>query len=144
MKQCTECFELKPLNQFNKAINGRQGLTAKCKPCIKRYEHDRYLGDRERRIKQNTEYRLMKWYGITVEQYDEMFDQQAGRCAICSVKSEDKARRLAVDADHTIDPPKVRQLLCVNCNTGIGNFMHDPALVRLAADYLDYHNMDQN
>jgi hypothetical protein len=32
---------------------------------------------------------------------------------------------------------RVPRLLCLGCNTGLGNFKDDPALLRRAADYLE-------
>jgi hypothetical protein len=58
-------------------------------------------------------------YGITIADYDRMFDEQNGLCAVCgSDKALGRGRRFHVDHDHITG--KVRGLLCHLCNTAIG------------------------
>jgi hypothetical protein len=45
-------------------------------------------------------------------------------------------KRLCVDHDHKTN--KVRALLCDGCNKGLGAFSDSPALLRKAADYLEF------
>jgi hypothetical protein len=82
---------------------------------------------------------LKKAYGITLEDYNRMLQEQNGLCAICSkpetVKdSRGNLRSLAVDHHHHTGI--VRKLLCTRCNQGIGNFLDDPDILELAAKYL--------
>lgn len=75
-------------------------------------------------------------FGITPEEYDALSDQQGDACAICSGQNARAVfRRLAVDHSHANDT--VRGLLCDRCNRAIGWFLDEPALLRLAADYLE-------
>lgn len=89
--------------------------------------------------------KLLNKYGITLSQYNEIFEKQCGVCALCG-KPETKAQvrvrggivitdMLHVDHDH--ETGRVRGLLCYRCNTGIGKLYDDPGLLRKAADYLD-------
>jgi hypothetical protein len=73
----------------------------------------------------------LKKYGMSIEQYNDMIKSQNGCCKICMKPSD---RRLAVDHNHATG--KVRGLLCVNCNLGLGNFQDDPTLLLKAAQYL--------
>lgn len=57
---------------------------------------------------------LIKKYGITLEQYDEMYTSQGGKCKIC----KDVYEVLYVDHNHSTN--KVRGLLCNKCNSAIG------------------------
>lgn len=79
--------------------------------------------------------RLQRDYGLTQEEYDSLFDQQLGFCAICH--QAPGKRGLAVDHHHLTG--KVRGLLCDRCNTGLGLFRDMPMWLRQAADYLDEH-----
>ena len=86
---------------------------------------------------------LRRMYGITIDTFNEMKDRQKGLCMICS-QEESKLnphtglpRELAVD--HNKDTGKVRGLLCTDCNTGIGLFLHDDDLTMKAALYLEAH-----
>ena len=72
-------------------------------------------------------------YGISEADYERMFKEQNEVCAIC--KRHQRFQRLAVDHDHKTG--KVRGLLCVNCNRGLGRFFDSPIRLRSAADYLE-------
>lgn len=81
---------------------------------------------------------LKRSYGITVAQYNEMFERQGGNCAIC-VKPERAVKNgktlfLAVDHDHATG--MVRGLLCANCNRMLGLACDDPATLVAAAQYV--------
>lgn len=75
---------------------------------------------------------LMRRYGITLEEYNDLFDRQRGVCAICD---EPSRRRLSVDHCHITK--QVRGLLCDHCNLGLGKFKDNTFLLRRAAKYLE-------
>lgn len=75
-----------------------------------------------------------KLYGITAAQFDVMLAEQNGVCAICG---QNHGKTLHVDHDHATG--KVRQLLCGPCNTSLGGFRDDPALLESAIAYLRRH-----
>jgi hypothetical protein len=73
---------------------------------------------------------LDKKYGLTVDEYDKMFAEQGGLCALCP-----SDYKLSVDHNH--DTGEVRGILCYDCNRNfIGNHT-DPSKYRRAADYLE-------
>jgi len=72
-------------------------------------------------------------YGMSLEEFAARLAGQGGVCVIC-LKSQEKS--LCVDHDH--NTKKLRDLLCSNCNVGLGNFGDDSAALRRAADYADY------
>jgi hypothetical protein len=86
---------------------------------------------------------LRKKYGIGMDDYDRMLDQQDGVCAIC--RNEEtrvdhrtkKVSRLAVDHCHKTGA--VRALLCHSCNGGLGRFSDNAGRLRAAAAYLERH-----
>lgn len=73
--------------------------------------------------------RVKRYAKLNEWAYREMLEQQAGCCAICG--SPDPQ---AIDHDHVTGD--VRGILCTRCNTGLGKFMDDPELLRVAAQYL--------
>jgi recombination endonuclease VII len=75
---------------------------------------------------------LWNTYGITPETYEAMVARQKGRCALCRRRP---IERLCVDHSH--DTRKLRLLLCIPCNTGLGGCGDDPDLLRRSADYLE-------
>lgn len=86
--------------------------------------------------------RLRGMYKLTVEAYDAMLEKQGGVCAICKGVNPG-GRDLSVDHDHRCCPGRnscgkcLRSLLCSRCNVGIGQFLENPALMRLAAVYVE-------
>jgi hypothetical protein len=74
-------------------------------------------------------------FGITFEIYNSMLSSQGGVCMICHKSNEKYKRALCVDHDH--ETGDVRALLCNDCNLGIGYFKDDPALMRIAMEYLE-------
>jgi len=79
-------------------------------------------------------------YGITEEDFQRMLAEQRGVCAIC--QRHQLYQRLAVDHDHR--SKKVRGLLCVQCNRGLGRFFDSPYRLRRAAEYLEKANGKDN
>ena len=81
---------------------------------------------------------LRRNYGVTLAWYEAILAKQGGACAICK-KPEDKVlkgRLLRLAVDHCHATGKVRGLLCVNCNRGIGNLQHDRTILTAALAYL--------
>lgn len=74
--------------------------------------------------------RRRRKYGVSQEVYQEMYDNQDGRCLVCHVSHDN----LCVDHDHLTN--EVRGLLCTNCNSGLGFFKDDPVVLRRAIAYL--------
>lgn len=71
---------------------------------------------------------LKKFYGLTPEGYQKLVDSCGGKCQLC-----DKEAKLHVDHDHVSG--KVRGLLCLNCNMGLGHYERMLANPKLK-DYL--------
>lgn len=80
--------------------------------------------------KQTYEYIRDKKYGFEPGQYDQMYAEQAGACAIC----EQEHDRLFVDHDHSNG--FVRGLLCQYCNSMLGMAKDNPLVLQLGAAYL--------
>jgi hypothetical protein len=76
----------------------------------------------------------MNTYGLEQGEYERIYKEQGGTCAICQ-KATGKTKRLAVDHDH--DTGLVRGLLCGPCNQLVGYFRNSSEAFRRAADYLD-------
>jgi hypothetical protein len=87
---------------------------------------------------------LRESFGLSLEQYQEMHDRQGGKCAICGNPETQmrggKVRALAVDHNHSTG--RIRELLCSDCNTGIGKLKDDPKVLRQAAEYLEKHSAE--
>jgi len=83
----------------------------------------------------------LKKYGITIDEYEAMFNKQNGSCAICK-NPETKTNqygliRLAVEHCHRSG--KNRGLLCMNCNRAIGLIGENLETISSMLDYLKKH-----
>ncbi len=87
-------------------------------------------GAQDREVWRDTYYR--KNYGITLEQYNTMLITQNNVCAICKLTC---SRRLSVDHCHKTG--KVRGLLCIKCNRGLGNFNDEISRLKAAVNYME-------
>ena len=76
---------------------------------------------------------LRRTFGISVDDYERMLEEQGGGCAICGAP-EPEGRSLHVDHHHASG--EVRGLVCFTCDAAIGQLKDDQALVLRAADYL--------
>jgi hypothetical protein len=89
-----------------------------------------------------TQHRLLREYGIDLDQYVEMLKSQNHLCAICgqpeTTKQNGEIKKLSIDHNHTTG--EVRELLCTNCNTSLGGFKDDLAILKSAIEYLKKHN----
>lgn len=113
----------------------RGSLPRRCPTCTGEWNKVRYKETPDRSKKARSRHLLVK-YGITAEQWDEMFAEQGGLCAICRGPEEDVHR---FHVDHCHESGKVRGLLCHSCNTGIGHFREDPSILQNAAAYVASH-----
>lgn len=73
-------------------------------------------------------------YGITEADYQRLFKEQDGRCAICLREQSDD---LCVDHNHKTDV--VRQLLCKQCNLMLGNSGDSVEILLRGITYLRKH-----
>ena len=94
--------------------------------------------------------RLLARFGLTQADYDWLWEQQGGKCALC-LRPESKTdyrsgkvRWLSIDHDHSCCPEKygcklcIRGLLCADCNMllGLAECVGGPVLLRFT-DYLE-------
>ena len=148
LKFCRGCQTWKPLDDFHLAQSGTKGRQSFCKPCANAlakawrgknpsYYHFRVARDPEyfRRA------RLRKLYGLTLESYAELLEEQQNVCAICRqperCTSQGKLAPLAVDHSHK--DGKTRGLLCRDCNTALG-YVDRQEWLGAALAYLEKYN----
>lgn len=83
--------------------------------------------------KRGHERMVIKTYGLSVGEYDQRYQAQGGRCAICQVATG-ASKRLAVDHNHKTGA--VRGLLCGKCNRFIGHLRDSADAFLRAYKYL--------
>lgn len=78
--------------------------------------------------------RIEETYGITAEEYYEVYEAQGGYCYICR-RANGKSKRLSVDHCHKTG--LVRGLLCLRCNKHtLGNARDEIEYFERAIEYL--------
>ena len=103
------------------------------------YFNKYYKKNRVKIREQKAKRLLFKKYGITLEQYYEILDDQLGKCAICHATCSGMRKgvpRLYFCVDHDHKTGKIRGLLCLGCNKILGAFNDDPELFIKAMYYL--------
>lgn len=87
--------------------------------------------DRLRVVNLNT--RLVRDYGVTLEQRDALFESQGFACAICK---SDTSSKKGWHVDHCHKTNVVRGVLCHYCNVMLGMAKDNPSTLIKAASYL--------
>lgn len=169
MKHCKQCDTTKPKSEFHKEARRKDGLNTYCRQCRSQTAKEWYEKNKEQakktaiawqeknpdykkewrknnpdKVKGYEERKKLRRYGVTIEQYNNLLDQQNNRCAICK-EEEENGRPFHIDHDHSCCPGKnscgecVRKLLCYACNWGLGFFKDNPVFLRGAAEYVEDH-----
>jgi hypothetical protein len=146
MKDCNKCLCSKPESYFHRDASKKDGLRTICIECNKVGKKNWNRENPERKTKRNKEWikknperykanQLRIKFGITLEQYNELFTAQNGGCAICRANGPELKRQLSVDHCHATG--KIRGLLCDTCNVGLGYFKDNQNLLAKAIAYLE-------
>src|SRR5215471_11648820 len=124
VKLCLQCKEFKPLNHFNSVIKASVKKRPRCKNCEYKNHWD-YIKTIRRPL------HLKNSYGITTEQYTELYNKQEGKCKICNRWRE------VLSIDHCHKTNKIRGLICKECNMALGLFKDNLEVLKSAIQYLE-------
>ena len=81
--------------------------------------------------------RRLQSYDLDQERFDDMFEDQNGKCVICSFIFHDDSKSGAPCIDHDHVTGNVRALLCGPCNRTLGHAKEDTSRLLNAALYLE-------
>ena len=117
-------------------MSGNRAYHYICKPC-----HNQHMLEWKKTENGKASVRSSQLkcdFGISLDQYSELFYEQGGQCAICgceetSVTKSGEIKWLAVDHDH--ETGKIRGLLCHACNIAIGLLKDDVSILQSAINY---------
>lgn len=137
-RTCTKCKQHKDIHEFHKSAGPYRRRT--CKACADaRRKELAALKDPLETAARSRAHHLRTKYGISVDEFDKLWDAQDGKCQICSKAMSNNVRVNEPDKvqiDHCHDTGRVRGLLCFSCNTGIGKLQDSVELLEKAIDYL--------
>jgi|TARA_R110000868_G_scaffold345734_2_gene606849 hypothetical protein len=135
-KQCVKCLQEKSLDSFYEHKGERTSSGYRINICSTCHAERsiKWAKENKDKVKAHRRKRNLKAkYGISVEEYDKMFEEQNGSCFICF--SLPTRRRLSVDHNHTTG--QVRRLLCDKCNLAIGLLEEDQERLEKVRRYLE-------
>ncbi len=132
MKTCIGCKKELTLSSFYKDKHRKDGHYPRCKQCQSVYTSN---WRKNNTLKARGHY-IKHRYGITLEQYDDMLEEQADGCSICmTVFPGGGKKSFFIDHDHKTG--KIRGLLCRECNLMIGHAKDNNDTLRAAINYLE-------
>lgn len=135
MKTCGKCNIDKSADEFYTHKNHTDGLSSYCINCTKASTADWYENNKSRAAETSWIGHIRRTYGISQQQYLELFEKQNGCCAACLRHQDLFKFRMAVDHNHKTG--EVRGLLCTPCNHRVVGRHTDGALLRRMADYVE-------
>lgn len=133
-KKCVICKETKMVSLFFKDKRRHLGVARECKDCKKEETRRSRIENPERWKAKRHRALLAEKFGITSQTYNQMFQEQDGRCWICQKHQSELKKRLFVDHDHTSG--MIRCLLCQKCNFAIGLLDESEFTFKRALAYL--------
>jgi len=137
LKFCPRCNIDKPLDDFGNRIKVKGGKNYYCKECVNKHMRETYRTkhkeliakrakeDRKKRPEYYRDLWLRHQFKLPMGTYAAMYKAQNGLCACCGTPGKERRkgwRRL--NLDHCHETGKIRDLLCANCNLGLGNLQH--------------------
>lgn len=156
MKKCTKCKQLKPLTEFTKADNTKDGLRTECRQC----KSIRQAADRQQRRKENqcqycnhqiarcsTTYchrhyllnKVRHWGAknrpLSLANFVKLLRKQKFKCAICKKGMSLYSPFIHVDHDHKTNV--IRGILCRQCNYLLGNAKDSSKILKNAIKYIE-------
>ena len=118
-KICGLCGVEKQVSEFNKYKSLSDGRSWWCKDCAhKNWKKKMYKSK----------------YGISYDDYLNIYKRQNGKCAICGMTEKDNGKDLALD--HCHNTGIVRGLLCWSCNLMLGYAKDNAYILNNAILYL--------
>lgn len=135
-KTCNICRLVYPASGFYTNKGKSDGLDSQCKLCRKNQGKAWRLANIDSVIEKSRDKRLRHRYGVTEAEVDAQRDRNKNHCPICK-KEYPKGKRPHTDHDHVTG--KFRDVLCFNCNTGLGMFKDDPEIMQNAIAYILKH-----
>lgn len=140
MKICTVCKQQKDFSEYYNYSASKDGKSYRCKSCDNLARQKWKENNPEKAHISQRGRNLKHKYGISLEDYLKMYQDQQGRCACCGVEENqalygaNKSLNFAVDHCHSTN--KVRGLLCNQCNRAIGMLGDTPEALLKAYEYL--------
>jgi cell division protein FtsI/penicillin-binding protein 2 len=137
-KQCQKCKIVYQAKAFTRNTRSKDNLSPWCKQCRAEYAKLYRAANKEKIKNKQRDIRYKESYGISLDDYNKILENQSNKCACCGTtepsKSPNKWTNFCVDHCHLTG--EVRGLLCNSCNIGIGKLGDNLDGVLNAVSYL--------
>tara|TARA_Y100001951_G_C11218935_1_gene227550 strand:+ start:276 stop:770 length:495 start_codon:yes stop_codon:yes gene_type:complete len=144
---CTRCKKEKRSSEYyfrteRRKKSGLQIRYSHCKECHKAERRTSYPRHRKREMN----WRLRTKYGIGMDEYNLLLKAQGGTCMICGngggvrkkgSRNGKAGTPIPLNVDHDHETGKIRGLLCLHCNTGLGHFKDSIDVIKNVIKYLE-------
>jgi hypothetical protein len=138
-KICSQCHQNRLVIEYqpqSENLDGRRNMCNECRS-LRRRKFDQL--NPELAIKRNRKNTLKQFHNMTLEEYNNLLKKQNRVCAICKNPQKwTQTKNLVIDHDHKTNTR--RGLLCVHCNSMLGQAHDNPDILRSAADYLEKYS----
>jgi hypothetical protein len=145
VKLCAKCKVLQPLTNFHVFTHNNK-YNSWCKSCSSNQSREQYQRDKIDNPKKLKNKYLKFYYGITLDEYNEMYKKQNGVCAACGhPETSSKANMLLpLSVDHCHTYSVVRGLLCNGCNVALGLLKEDAERIKGLLRYIENYRDEMN
>mgnify|MGYP001581686368 CR=1 FL=1 len=146
LKKCRKCGKTKSVGEFYARNLSKDKVTPDCKDCVKQARKEKYgsltsyrAQRREATQRINRASSMRRKYGLSLQDYEDLLEQQGKVCAICGSPERRRMNGIVIplSVDHCHETNKIRGLLCNDCNAGIAMLREDAEILRAAISYLE-------
>ena len=152
--ECEDIGEIKKINKSNYNKRWRYNHKEHIKNKSKIYYNknktkiQKYLRKWKMENKDTIKKYLLNFrYGITIEEYDNLYSTQQGMCKICKEKIYkwgNGNKQTVANVDHCHLTGKIRGMLCSKCNRILGIVNDDINRLKSCINYLKIHKKYEN
>ncbi len=145
--KCNKCARVLNASCFTRRQERPRQVASACKECKAQEAREKRRTDPEaaraaynlkrtapNRVRSTFANALRRKYGMTLEDYARMLNDQDLKCGCCFNSIEPAGRHVHVDHCHATGT--IRAILCSMCNHAVGNVGDDPGAALLLVDYL--------
>lgn len=145
-KICPSCKEDKAAEFYNACSRHKNGIQSYCKACHL-IKHKKFRDQNKNKFKTTIKvvrkysssqeasraYSLKSKYGLTIEIFDLMLEDQDFNCKTCGILFNN---RKGIFVDHCHKNNNVRGLLCYSCNIALGHLKDNIQTLKNMITYL--------
>ncbi len=123
-----------------KKVNADSAKWGKKNPEKRKISRKKWVKKNPEKAKTIAKRTRLKKYGLSIDDFENMVDEQSNRCVICGEYEvirnykNGKIKELSIDHDH--ETGQVRELLCHRCNTMLGMAGDDFEILQKGSEYL--------